>query len=141
MVDIVDRATRSRMMAAIGPANTAPELSVRRYLHGTGLRFRLHDGRLPGKPDIVLPRHRVAIFVHGCFWHRHSGCRLATTPASNPDFWEKKFCGNVERDAAKSALLERLGWTVLTIWECEARDPVRLDGLYWSIRAQSAELE
>lgn len=86
MVNDADRAARSRMMAKIGPKDTAPELAVRRYLHAAGLRFRLHCKGLPGRPDIVLPQHRVVIFVHGCFWHRHNGCRFATDPATNVQF-------------------------------------------------------
>ena len=138
MADIVDRKTRSRMMAAIGSTNTAPEISVRRYLHACGLRFRLHDRRLPGSPDIVLKRHHVAIFVHGCFWHRHPGCRFAHTPATNAGFWNGKFEGNVKRDAAKTARLEGMGWTVLVAWECETRSTDNLDLLYWAVRAGSA---
>lgn len=138
MVDVVDRRTRSRMMASIGPTNTAPEIAVRRYLHAAGLRFRLHDKGLPGRPDVVLPGHRVAIFIHGCFWHRHPGCRYATTPASNATFWHDKFKSNVRRDKAKRELLEQQGWTVLVVWECEARDGNRLDRLYWTVRASRA---
>lgn len=137
MVDIVDPSTRSRMMGSIKGADTAPELAVRRYLHAAGLRFRLHDPRLPGRPDIVLPRHRAVVLVHGCFWHRHRDCRFATTPASNCTFWSSKFEANVRRDANKKFALENLGWTVLVIWECEARDTEQLDRLYWSIRATS----
>jgi len=138
MADIVDSKTRSRMMAGIGPADTAPEVSVRRYLHACGLRFRLHDKRLPGRPDIVLAGPRIAVFVHGCFWHRHAGCRFTTTPATNADFWARKFAGNVKRDTAKAALLEGLGWTVLVVWECETRSVEALDRLYWAVRARSA---
>jgi DNA mismatch endonuclease (patch repair protein) len=137
MVDVVDRKTRSRMMASIGPANTAPEVAVRRYLHAAGLRFRLHDKRLPGRPDIVLPGPRIAIFVHGCFWHRHPGCRYTTTPATRGAFWRDKFASNIERDKAKADMLDTLGWTVLVVWECETRDMDRLDSLYWIVRAQS----
>lgn len=135
MADIVDRMTRSRMMAGIGRADTAPEMSVRRYLHACGLRFRLHDKRLPGRPDIVFASRRVAVFVHGCFWHRHAGCRFATTPGSNEAFWSRKFDANVRRDAAKSAELEAVGWTVLVVWECEAQNLGKLDELYWRVRA------
>lgn len=137
MVDIVDPRTRSQMMASIKATNTSPELAVRRYLHAAGLRFRLHDRRLPGRPDIVLPRHRTVVFVHGCFWHRHTKCRFATTPASNRTFWSSKFEANVRRDASKKSALEHLGWTVLVIWGCETLDTDKLDRLYWSIRATS----
>ena len=120
-MDIVDRATRSRMMAGIRGRNTAPEVAVRRALHAAGFRFRLHRKDLPGSPDIVLPKHGVAILVHGCFWHRHPGCRFATTPASNPEFWRAKFAENVERDLRKRRQLRKLGWKVYTIWECDTR--------------------
>lgn len=132
-MDIVDRATRSRMMAGIGPANTAPEIQVRKYLHAAGLRYRLHDKRLPGRPDIVLASHGAAVFVHGCFWHRHPGCEFATTPASNAQFWREKFEGNVRRDAAKAAALKELGWNVLVIWECQTGDVEVLETLFWRI--------
>ena len=135
MADIVDRITRSRMMAGIGPSNTAPEIAVRRYLHACGLRFRLHDKRLPGRPDIVLAAPHIAVFVHGCFWHRHPGCRFATTPATNSEFWANKFEANISRDAVKATQLKELGWTPLVIWECEARDVGVLDRLYWRVRA------
>jgi len=134
MADIVARATRSRMMSAIGPTDTAPELAVRRYLHAAGLRYRIHDRALPGRPDIVLARHRVVIFVHGCYWHRHRDCRFAAVPASNSKFWQQKFERNVQRDRAITAALEASGWRVLVVWECETRDVERLDHLYWSIR-------
>lgn len=123
------------MMASIRRADTAPELRVRRYLHGCGLRFRVHTRELPGTPDIVLPRFKAVVFVHGCFWHRHPGCRFATVPSSRTDFWSAKFAGNVRRDAQKAAALEALGWRPLVIWECETRDADQLDGLFWRIVA------
>ena len=98
MADIVDPETRSRMMSGIKGKNTRPELALRRALHARGFRYRLHDKRLPGKPDLILPRFRAAIFVHGCFWHRHEGCKYATTPATRPEFWQAKFRENAERD-------------------------------------------
>ncbi len=117
-MDVVDAATRSRMMAGIRGKDTKPELIVRRFLHRAGLRFRLH-AKLPGKPDLVLPKHRAAVFVHGCFWHRHEGCRYATTPANNAAAWQEKFAANVRRDAKVRQQLEELGWRVLVIWSCE----------------------
>lgn len=121
MVDIVDSATRSRMMASIRASNTKPELVVRSYLHRSGLRFRLQVA-LPGKPDLVLPKYRVALFVHGCFWHRHKGCRYTTTPSSNVAFWQEKFENNQRRDSQVRRELRQLGWRVLVIWSCELND-------------------
>ncbi|WP_297730310.1 very short patch repair endonuclease [uncultured Maricaulis sp.] len=124
MTDIVDRKTRSRMMAGIGGKDTKPELVLRRALHARGLRYRLHTKNLPGKPDIVLPKHKAVIFVHGCFWHRHPGCRYATTPATRAEFWAEKFRGNVERDARILADVRSAGWRTAVVWECalKARD-------------------
>ena len=133
MTDVVDVATRSRMMASIRAKDTRPELLVRRYLHATGLRFRLHDRRLPGSPDLVLPGHRVAIFVNGCFWHRHQGCAYASVPATRPEFWAAKFSGNVARDQRKTAALVGSGWRVITVWECDTSDELVLDNLFWKI--------
>ncbi len=133
MVDIVDPATRTRMMRGITGQDTEPELAVRRYLHAAGLRFKVHDRRLPGTPDIVLPRFKTVVQVHGCFWHRHEGCRYATTPSSRRDFWSRKFAQNVRRDAANRSALRAAGWSVLTVWECETWDPVNLDALFWRI--------
>jgi DNA mismatch endonuclease, patch repair protein len=126
-VDIVDPETRSRMMSRIGPRNTRPELTVRRLLHGMGFRFRLHRRDLPGRPDIVLPRHGVAVFVHGCFWHRHPGCANCTTPKTRPEFWADKFRKNVARDARKMQELRTAGWRVLTVWECETEHLAALE--------------
>lgn len=120
-MDIVDSATRSRMMAAIRGKNTGPEIVVRRYLHAHGYRFRIHRKDLPGKPDIVMPKLRTCIFVHGCFWHRHPDCKYAYTPKSRLDFWLAKFAKNVERDLAAQSALRALGWNVVIIWECETK--------------------
>ena len=125
----MDRLTperRSWNMSRIGGKNTKPELMVRSLLHHMGLRFRIHRKDLPGKPDIVLPKYRTVIFVHGCFWHRHRGCRYTTTPSTRVDFWQKKFDDNVERDKQKTDELRQLGWRVLIVWECETRDPEKL---------------
>lgn len=121
MVDIVDTAVRSRMMASIKSRNTKPEMQVRRFLHSEGFRYRLHPSGLPGKPDIVLPRYKVAIFVHGCFWHRHEGCKYATTPDQNNEKWQDKFRKNVERDKKQVTGLLNEGWKVIVIWECSLR--------------------
>lgn len=121
MADIVDPETRSRMMSRIRSRNTRPEVGLRRALHARGLRYRLHDPRLPGRPDIVFPRFRAACFVHGCFWHRHPGCRYATTPATRRDFWAAKFSANVERDARNRLELLAVRWRVAVVWECTLR--------------------
>lgn len=105
-------------MSGIRGKNTKPELTVRKFLHRKGLRFRLH-AKLPGKPDLTFPKYKTAVFVHGCFWHRHEGCRFSTTPKNNAGFWQKKFAANVERDARATAQLEELGWRVLIVWECQ----------------------
>lgn len=122
MTDIVSGRRRSEMMAGIRGRDTAPERAVRRVAHRMGLRFRLHRKDLPGRPDLVFPRHRLAVFVHGCFWHRHEGCRYAYTPKSRVAFWTRKFAGNVARDRRNEDALRDLGWRVLIVWECEARD-------------------
>ena len=119
MVDVVDRATRSRMMSGIRGRDTKPELVVRKYLHASGLRFRLAPKQLSGKPDIVLSRYRTAIFVHGCFWHRHPNCKYATVPSTNTSFWMEKFAGNVLRDRRVQRELREEGWQVLVVWECK----------------------
>lgn len=133
MTDVVDRATRSRMMSRIRGRDTKPELLVRSWLHRAGLRFRLHAGDLPGSPDIVLPRWNAVVFVHGCFWHRHRGCPLAATPKSRPAFWNAKFRSNVDRDERNRRDLRRLGWRIRTVWEC-ALGPRQLDALVRWIR-------
>ena len=113
-------------MSRVRGRDTAPEMRVRRAAHAKGLRYRLHRGDLPGRPDMVFPGRRVAVFVHGCFWHRHPNCTKASTPKSNLAFWEEKFARNVERDRRVRSELESDGWTVLTVWECETKNPERL---------------
>lgn len=112
-------------MSRIGSKNTAPELIVRRLLHAMGYRFRLHRKDLPGTPDIVLPKLRKAIFVHGCFWHSH-GCKIGQPPKSKLEFWEPKLARNKARDAEKSSLLRQAGWDVLTLWQCEVKERTSL---------------
>lgn len=119
MVDIVDAETRSRMMRSIRGKDTKPELLLRRALHAFGFRYRLHQKGLPGRPDLVFPKYRAAVFVHGCFWHRHPGCPKATTPATREDFWRSKFAENTARDRRNIDRLQSAGWRVLVVWECE----------------------
>lgn len=139
MTEGVDPA-RSAQMALIRGKNTKPEMRVRRALHAAGLRYRLHDRRLPGKPDLIFPSRRVAVFVNGCFFHQHPGCSRARLPKSRRDFWEAKLRGNVERDRRKQAELAAAGWTVLVIWECETEKPDRVEGLRREIAARTPAL-
>jgi len=113
---------RSAQMALVRSRDTKPEMRVRRALHAEGLRYRLHDRRLPGSPDLVFPSRGVVLFVHGCFWHRHEGCAATRLPKSRLEFWEPKLMANVARDQRQREALEALGWTVLVIWECETKD-------------------
>ena len=122
-------------MSRIGSANTRPEMAVRQTLHAQGFRFRLHRRDLPGKPDIVLPRYRAAVFVHGCFWHQHHGCRLASWPKSRTEYWGPKLGRNVERDALAVKGLEELGWRALIVWECDTRSPERFGELMHRLKA------
>lgn len=128
---------RSAQMALVRSRDTKPELRVRKALHAAGLRYRLHDRRLPGVPDLVFPGRRIALFVHGCFWHRHPGCAAARLPKSRREFWEPKLAGNVERDKRTQAALVALGWMVMVIWECETRDPAALARLAENIRKRA----
>lgn len=126
LMDIVSPARRSTMMAGIRGRDTKPEFAVRRMAHRLGYRYRLHRRDLPGSPDLVFPARRKVIFVHGCFWHRHPGCRFAYNPKSNTAFWQAKFDRNVGRDAAAQEKLAGLGWDALTIWECETANAEHL---------------
>ena len=121
MADTVDKATRSRMMAGIRGKDTKPEKAIRSALHSAGFRYRIHAAGLPGKPDIVLPKYKAVIFVHGCFWHRHLDCWWSTTPSSNAAFWVKKFALNAARDNRNVLDLKNLGWRVAIVWECTLR--------------------
>ena len=121
MADILTPIQRHSCMSRIRGKDTKPEIRVRKGLHRRGFRFRLQDRRLPGRPDITLPKYGVAIMVNGCFWHGHKGCRYATEPRTNPEFWETKIERNRHRDEVTTAHLEALGWTVITVWECELR--------------------
>lgn len=126
MADTLSPEERSRVMSRIRSKNTKPELAVRRLLHSMGYRFRLHRRDLPGNPDIVLPRHGVCIFVHGCFWHLHRDCKQARIPKTKRAWWRKKLEGNAARDKRHATALHRLGWRVITIWECQTEKPASL---------------
>lgn len=114
---------RSKIMRSVRRSGTKPEVAVRRVLHSLGFRFRLHRRDLPGTPDIVLPKYKTVVFVHGCFWHRHRGCKRSTTPKTRVEFWTRKFAQNVDRDRRDVDDLKRLGWSVIQLWECETFDP------------------
>lgn len=122
----VPSAQRSWNMSRIKGKDTKPELRVRSLLHRLGYRFRLHAKNLPGRPDVVLPKYRTVVLVHGCFWHRHRGCRFCYVPKSRQEFWQAKFEGNVRRDSNVRRRLRSLGWKVLVVWECELRNTARL---------------
>jgi len=126
MVDRVTKKKRSWMMSRVRRVNTKPELAVRSALHRMGYRFRLHSPMLPGRPDIVLRRHNAVIFVHGCFWHRHQGCRKTTTPQVRRQFWVEKFVRNMQRDKKNYRLLRQQGWRILILWECQVADATAL---------------
>ena len=116
---------RSRNMSAIKSKNTKPEITLRKLLHSMGYRFRLHRKDLPGSPDIVLPKYKTVIFVHGCFWHRHENCKYATTPKTRKEFWEKKFRENINRDNLNQANLALKGWILIIIWECQLKGDIK----------------
>lgn len=122
MSDVFTPEERSRVMGCVKGRDTSPEIIVRSLLHRLGYRFRLHRKELPGKPDVVLPRYRTVIFVNGCFWHQHPGCEKAARPATNTEYWNRKLDANQARDSRNQAELERLGWRVAIVWECETKD-------------------
>lgn len=132
-MDVVSKATRSRMMSSIRGKNTLPELVVRELLHSAGFRYRLHRRDLPGAPDLILPKYRAAILVHGCFWHAHSHCSFYKLPKSNVEFWQKKLERNKQRDCDNISALRSLGWRVLIIWECATRKPAEREQLQRNI--------
>lgn len=125
-MDRISEQRRSWNMSQIRNRDTRPERQVRSMLHQMGYRFRLQAKDLPGRPDVVLPKYRTVVLVHGCFWHRHEGCRFAYAPKSRVEFWRAKFRQNVRRDLEVCRLLEQDGWRVVTVWECELRTPDRL---------------
>lgn len=126
-MDKISKNARSALMARVKGKDSKPELIVRSALHKMGYRFRLHPKELPGSPDIVLPRYKTVLFVHGCFWHRHKGCRASSTPQSNQKYWMDKFIRNVERDKRNRKDLIKMGWHVFVIWECDTRDGRKLN--------------
>ena len=121
-MDKLDPERRSANMAKVRGKNTGPEIRVRKVAHALGMRFRLHRLDLPGTPDLVFPKHRLAVFVHGCFWHRHQGCKRATMPSTRQEFWTAKFEATKLRDDRQTAELNAAGWKTLVLWECELRD-------------------
>lgn len=123
MTDHVSVSKRAEMMAAVKSKDTSPEIALRKLLHAQGYRYLLHDRRLPGRPDVVFPARKKAIFINGCFWHRHADCRYSTTPKSEVGFWEAKFRANVARDERNIASLEQMGWSVAVVWQCELKQP------------------
>lgn len=131
---------RHRNMAAVKGKNTKPEIAIRKLLHAQGYRFRLHRKDLPGKPDIVLPKYKTVIFINGCFWHQHEGCKHAAIPATNRDFWETKLNSNKARDQRIRQELQSLGWRVLTLWECEIKTILQT-GIIPGLTSQEEEIE
>lgn len=125
-MDKLSSEERSKLMAKVKSKNTKPELSVRKLIFSLGYRYRLHSTKLPGSPDLVFPGRKKVIFVHGCFWHRHEGCKHATTPQSKQEYWGAKFSRTIKRDASNLAELKSLGWDSLVIWECEIKDTENL---------------
>ena len=139
MADKFSKETRSRIMSRIRGKDTKPEILVRSYLFSRGLRFRKNDRRYPGSPDIVLPKYRTIVFVHGCFWHLHEGCKHAKIPKSNVEYWKNKLYKNRERDERNQKELEAMGWKVITVWECELKKGKReqtLENLFSQIVSQ-----
>ena len=125
-MDNLSRAERSEIMARVRSTDTRPEILVRKLVYALGYRYRLHARELPGRPDIVFRKRAKVIFVHGCFWHRHAGCALARMPKSRLEFWQPKLEGNKKRDERNKRELQRMGWKVLTVWECQVNRPARL---------------
>lgn len=126
-MDVFDLQKRSQIMGKIGGKDTKPEIAVRSLLHRAGYRFRLHKSNLPGKPDIVLPKYKSVVFVHGCYWHRHNKCdRGRSVPSTNIEFWQEKFIKNKNRDRKSKKELQALGWKVIIVWQCELRSPKKV---------------
>lgn len=143
MVDVVNSAVRSRMMSGIRGKNTKPELQVRQYLHRLGFRYSLHRRDLPGRPDLTLAKRGAVVFVHGCFWHSHAGCRLAAVPSTRPDFWKQKLGANADRDRRNLEDIRNAGWRVAIVWECALRSSpdAALAGLVEFLKSRAAFAE
>lgn len=134
MADVVSPAKRSQMMSGISVKNSLPEMLVRKALFAMGYRYRLHRRDLPGTPDIVMPGRKIAIFVHGCFWHAHQECKYSKTPSTRTEFWTAKLQGNVDRDRRAAEKLAEMNWRVLHVWECSTRDPAAAEGVPDALR-------
>lgn len=129
MADVHTPERRSYNMSRIRNKNTKPEELVRKFLFSQGFRYRKNDARLPGKPDIVLPKHKTVIFVNGCFWHKHEGCKYFVWPKNNAEFWHEKILSNVERDLRNYERLQQMGWNIIVVWECDLKKEVRSETL------------
>lgn len=125
MADTVSRKRRSEIMSNVKSSNTKPEILVRKFLYSKGIRFRLHDKKLPGKPDIKVPKFKVVVFINGCFWHGHKSCKIYVMPKTNKTFWYSKIENNINRDRKNKSKLKRLGWKVITVWECDLKTKKR----------------
>ena len=139
MVDVFSKAKRSKIMASIRGMHTKPEITVRAFLRRQGFRMRLHPSSLPGKPDIAVPDCHAAIFVNGCFWHGHKGCKRASLPATRSGFWRNKIASNSRRDSRTNATLRRMGWHVITVWQCQLA-PAKVERRLRHLSAQLAKL-
>ena len=122
MADIFSKAKRSEVMSKVTAKDTRPEVKIRKYLFSKGFRYRKNDKRFPGKPDIVLPKYKIVIFVHGCFWHGHKNCKKSTLPQTNYEFWKNKIQGNTERDKSNQKQLKKLGWKIIVVWQCQIKN-------------------
>jgi DNA mismatch endonuclease, patch repair protein len=132
MADVHDKVTRSYNMSRIRSTNTKPEMLVRRYLHSRGFRYRLHDKKLPGKPDIVLPKYKTVIFIHGCFWHGHDGCRYYVVPKTRTEWWLNKINTNIANDFKAAKALKKEGWRIINLWECDLK-PANVEKTLFSL--------
>lgn len=130
-MDVVDAKTRSKIMSQIRGKDTKPEMIVRKYLHHSGFRFRLHSSKLKGHPDLVLPKYKICIFINGCYWHRHENCKYTSTPKTRKEFWLKKFKENIQRDINVRETLLSEGWKIIVIWECALKPKQTSETLHW----------